>query len=168
MKSEGKKDEYGLVRRGRISAVLGVSWVAFLVLWLFFFAPGYDIYKNIAIVVTSLLIVGALMSLTWMIGVKFPKGCMKAIKEVKGLGWRMLLSMIVMATSIVFFLVWFYFYAVDFSGYQNVAILIVQILATIGVLAATWATFKTEDDGKVPEGMPDWCSKMSGQVKEGN
>jgi hypothetical protein len=166
MTKEGNEKEYGLVWRGRISAGLGIGWVAFLILWLFFYASGFDIYKNIAIIVASLLAVAGFVGLTWMYGVKLPKECGKAFKEIKGLGSRMLFSIIVMITSVTFFLVWFYIYAVDFSAYQNVAIVIVQILVTFGVLGATWMTFKFEAGDEMAEGMPDCCTMMSGQAGE--
>lgn len=167
--NDTRKSDYGFAWRIRVSAALAFGWVVFLVLWLFFFATDFHAYQNIAIIVASLLAVLAFIGMTWMYKMKMPAGCTKAMKEVKGLGSRMLLSMVVLVASIVFFLVWFYFYAVDFSVYQNIAIFIVQVLVTLGILGATWMTFKPVDidfegfDFGTDDSCAGMCAGMFGQ-----
>lgn len=160
MTNEEEKIKSQIALKGKVSAVLGIGWVTFLISWLFLFASDYDVYKNIAIVVGSLIGVFALIGTTWMWGVKFPEGCKKAMKEVKGLGSRMLISMITMVSSVAFFLLWFYFYAVEYSVYQNLGILIVQNLVTFGVMAITWKSFKPEGIDGFEGDMEGMCSEM--------
>jgi hypothetical protein len=144
MNSEVNKFESGLTWRSRATGVIGVGWIAFLVLWLFLYASEFDVYKNIVIVLVSIIAAGALIGVVWGSAMKGMGSCMEGMPKVKGLGWRMLLSMVIMTVSAAFFLVWFYFFAVDYSIYQNLGILIVQIIATFGVLGATWKSFKID------------------------
>jgi hypothetical protein len=168
MEIDAKEFERQFALKGKISAVLGIGWVAFLISWLFLFASDFDVYKNIAIVVGSLIGVFALMGVTWMWGVKFPEGCKNAMKEVKGLGSRMLISMITMITSVAFFLVWFYFYALNYSAYVNLGVLIVQILATFGVLGIAWRNFKIEGIEGKEEGNGFNCKEMFEEFMKNN
>ena len=51
--------------RVSLSIITGVGWLVFLILWLFFYAGGYNIYQNIAIFIVSLLIVGGVLGAAW-------------------------------------------------------------------------------------------------------
>lgn len=48
-----------------LSIIAGVSWLIFLIVWLFFYASGFNIYQNIAIFIVSLLAVGGVMGASW-------------------------------------------------------------------------------------------------------
>jgi hypothetical protein len=53
---------------------MGVGWLVFLILWLAFAAPGFTLYQNLAIIVVSILIVGAVLGAAWASwGIKY--GC---------------------------------------------------------------------------------------------
>ncbi len=62
------------------SVTLGILWLAFLIIWFFFYAGSYDVYQNIAIFLASLLAVGGILAGVWMsfgwkfshIGKRFP------------------------------------------------------------------------------------------------
>lgn len=159
MNSEENKVKSKFVWQIGLTGIIGVGWFVFLITWLFFFAMEFDIYKNIAILVTSFIIAAGVIGAVWMTAMKGMKDCKNAMSGVKGLGWRMLLSMVVMASSVVLFLVWFYFYAVDYNVYQNLAILITQILVTIGILVATWVTFKLDLGDENKECFPNCFPK---------
>ena len=58
--------EYRMGLRLAISVISGFGWLAFLVIWLFFYAETLSIYKNIAIFLLSILIVGAINAVTWI------------------------------------------------------------------------------------------------------
>ena len=55
----------GLGWRVALSAVMGVGWVVFVVLWLFFFASGFSVLQNLAIISISLLIMAAVLGAAW-------------------------------------------------------------------------------------------------------
>jgi hypothetical protein len=48
-----------------LSAVMGVGWLIFVVIWLFFFASGFSFLQNLAIIIVSLLIMGAVLGAAW-------------------------------------------------------------------------------------------------------
>ena len=52
--------------RMAISVISGFGWLAFLVVWLFFYAETMSIYKNIAVFILSVLVVGAINAVTWI------------------------------------------------------------------------------------------------------
>ena len=51
--------------RVSLSIIMGVGWLVFLILWLAFYASDFNIYQNIAIVLSSILIVGAVLGASW-------------------------------------------------------------------------------------------------------
>lgn len=55
-----------------------------------------------------------------------------------GMGWRVSLSILGGVGWLVFLLVWLIFYAADFSGYQNVAVVLLSLLAVAGLLGVPW------------------------------
>ena len=48
-----------------LSIIMGVSWLIFLIIWLFFYASGFNVYQNIAIFIVSLLVVGGVLGAAW-------------------------------------------------------------------------------------------------------
>ncbi|CAN5708201.1 hypothetical protein BH23THE1_BH23THE1_30780 [soil metagenome] len=57
-----------------------------------------------------------------------------------GMGWRVTTSIITFFASIKVIIIWLFFYAENYTFYQNVAIVVV-ILGFIAVMAATWASW---------------------------
>lgn len=55
------------------------------------------------------------------------------------MGWRVSLSVLTDGGWLVFLLVWLIFYASDYSGYQNVAVLLLSLLVMTGLLGVPWA-----------------------------
>jgi hypothetical protein len=55
-----------------ISILVGCGWLIFLIVWLSFYATDLSIYQNIAIFITSILVVGAILGSSWVSwGVKY-------------------------------------------------------------------------------------------------
>ena len=55
----------GMRWRVSLSIIIGVGWLVFLILWLAFYASDFNVYQNIAIVLASLLVVGAVLGAAW-------------------------------------------------------------------------------------------------------
>ena len=55
----------GGAARVAVSIVVGVGWLIFLILFLAFYADGFSIYQNLAIILASLLVVGAILGPMW-------------------------------------------------------------------------------------------------------
>jgi hypothetical protein len=48
-----------------LTIIVGVGWLIFLILWLFFYAADFNIYQNIAIFIVSILILGGIIGASW-------------------------------------------------------------------------------------------------------
>jgi len=59
-------------------------------------------------------------------------------RMVKGFGWRVVATIVVVFGWLIFLILWLGFLAADYSGYQNLAIILVSVLALAGILCATW------------------------------
>jgi hypothetical protein len=62
-------------------------------------------------------------------------------EETPGFAWRVSLSIIVGIGWLVFLILWFFFYASDYTIYQNIAIILVSILIMSAILGASWASW---------------------------
>lgn len=51
--------------RGAVSIVVGVGWLLFLLIFLGFYAEGLNIYRNLAIILASILVVSAILGAIW-------------------------------------------------------------------------------------------------------
>jgi hypothetical protein len=125
----------------RISGSIAVffGWLVFLIIWLFFFASDYDVFQNIAIIIVSILVSLGILAAMWVpwglrYADSFEGGTMKdkpkwtsVLSGIAGLGW------------LIFLIIWLFFYASDFTGYQNIAIVLVSILVLAGILGGAWA-----------------------------
>ncbi|HWR27811.1 MAG TPA: hypothetical protein VN377_05180 [Candidatus Thermoplasmatota archaeon] len=134
----GKETE-GLGWRVLLSILVGVGWLVFLVLWLFFYAKYYAWEKNVAIFLLSLLL------LIWVLGVpwaywtyKKQTSDEKEMWRQKGFRWRFWVSIGVGFSVILFLIYWFWVFAEPFDIYQNLAIFIVTLLIAGGLVAAIW------------------------------
>jgi hypothetical protein len=89
---EEKKEEEimespGLRWRVSLSIIVSIGWLVFLILWFAFYASDYTVYQNIAIILVSILIMGAILGVSWVSwGIKY---CWKGetTKKEKERGW---------------------------------------------------------------------------------
>lgn len=66
-----------------------------------------------------------------------PRGPMRP----EGMGWRVGVTIATFFGSMIAVILWLFFYAGSFSVYQNIALVVVILLAFIGVMGATWASW---------------------------
>jgi uncharacterized membrane protein YedE/YeeE len=57
----------------------------------------------------------------------------------EGMGWRVAITILTFFGSIIGIILWLFFYADDFSVYQNIAIVVVIFLGFVAVAGAVWA-----------------------------
>jgi len=68
----------GFAWRVSLSILVGVGWLVFLILWVTFYASAFTILENIAIILVSMLIVGAILGASWASwGIKYGRKCGK-------------------------------------------------------------------------------------------
>lgn len=51
--------------RVSLSIIVGIGWLVFLIIWLFFYAGDFNPYQNIAVFVASILVMAAIMGASW-------------------------------------------------------------------------------------------------------
>ncbi len=81
------------------------------------------------------------MNSSIMQAAKNPRKKTPAPEETPGFGWRVSISILVVFGWIIFLTMWLLFYAGRFSGYQNLAVILVSLLVGIAILAASWASW---------------------------
>jgi len=63
----------------------------------------------------------------------------KSPMDTPGFAWRVGLSIISFFALIIFIIVWLFFHADMYTVYQNMAVIIVALLAFCGVMGGAWA-----------------------------
>jgi MFS family permease len=133
------KETKGLAWRVSLSILVGVGWLVFLVLWLFFYAKDYAWEKNVAIFLLSLLLLIGVLGVPWAYwAFKKQTSVEKEMWKQKGFQWRFWVSMLVGLFMILFLIYWFWALAEPYDIYQNLAIFIVSLLIAGGLVAAMW------------------------------
>ncbi len=127
----------GFAWRVSASILLGCGWLAFLIIWLFFYAANWDVYQNLAILLVSIVIVIGVLAAMWA-----SFGMRMAERVEGGAPWRHemrhwrrrgIVPAIRWLGWLVFLVIWLFFYAGNYNGYQNLAILIVSLIIVGGV-----------------------------------
>lgn len=123
-----------------ISIIGGVGWLIFVIIWLAFYATDYSWEKNLAVLLLSILIVFLGIGGMWAIWSlrMIPKRGWEMFK-ISGFRWRVLTSIILPFAVLIFLIIWFWYYAEPYSVWQNIAVLLVTLLAIGGILGAIWA-----------------------------
>lgn len=142
----------GLSWRVSLTILTGVGWLIFLILWLAFFASEYSSYQNFAIFLVSLLVLGGLLGIPWMIyGFKHQKAKDREMWQFPGFKLRVYLSASTFFLFLFIFIYWLWFFAGDYSGYQNLAIFLVLLLGFGGVMGAAWASWGIKHQKQLEE-----------------
>jgi magnesium-transporting ATPase (P-type) len=124
--------------RVTLSIAMGIGWFIFIIIWLAFFAEPYSGYQNFATILVLFLVLGVSWG-SW--GIKQIPTEEKKVFKVKGFKSRISVSIIVPILLMLFWIIWFFFYAGDFNIYQNIAIFLVSLLALGGILGGAWASW---------------------------
>jgi hypothetical protein len=126
--------------RGPFSGIIGIIWVIFLIAWLAFFAEGYRVGQNIAILIASLLVLILIYGFIWGSWSlkKIPKD-KREMMNIAGFKWRVGISIVIPIIMMIFLIYWFYFISDDISWYQNIAIVLIVLLALGAIMTFIWA-----------------------------
>ncbi len=128
----------GFAWRVGVSIFVVFGWLAFVIIWLFFYAGDHDVFQNIAVLLVSIIVGVGILAGTWATwGIRYasshghmqewskPKGTW-ILNTVAGIGW------------VVFLIIWLFFYADSYSGYQNLAVFILSLLVLGAVTGSAW------------------------------
>jgi MFS family permease len=136
---KGKKDSPGWAIS--LSILIGVGWLVFLIIWLFFYAyPRAEWEKNIAVFLLSLLLLCGILGVPWGVwAIKNQSVQDKELWSLKGFKSRIGISIIFGLAVFLFLIYWFWYQAIPYSVFQDLAIFIVSFLIVGGILGALWA-----------------------------
>jgi hypothetical protein len=115
----------GLGWRISLSIIGGIAWLIFLILWFFFFAVGFTLYQNIAILIVSIAVVGVLEGFTWV--------PMWWQAETPGYGRMVSVNLVLGLIISVFIVIWLFFFADAYTLYKNISMLVIP-LALWGII----------------------------------
>jgi len=129
----------GFSWRVGLSILIVFGWLAFVIIWLFFYADDYDVFQNIAILLVSIIVGIGMLAAIWVTwGLRYAD-------RFAGAEWRKEKSMLAWVGNsiaglgwLVFLIIWLFFYAGDYSGYQNLAIFIASLLVLGAVTGSIW------------------------------
>ena len=110
-RSRGKRRKTSGKEYGTIGSFL--AWIAFTIVWLFFFASGYGIFENVAVVFVAFLIIGVLNAILWIPPHE---------------SWRTKTSVISGVAWLVFLIIWIVFFAVNYGFYENIGVGLASLL----------------------------------------
>jgi len=58
---------FNLILKIAVSVSAGIAWLIFLIVWLYFIAERFSVYQNLAIFLLSVLILGIINSIAWLL-----------------------------------------------------------------------------------------------------
>ena len=143
---------------GRISALGGIGWLTFMVLWLPFandinlIYPIFP-YKNVAIILASFLLMILVVLTPWRgeIRVDIERDAPGAVRRAKG-------SLVGFFLWLLFIVIWMWFFAGDpvlgFTGNQNVAIVLISFAVFGALILGMWLPWARRRG----EGPENWWS----------
>jgi hypothetical protein len=113
-----------------VSAVSALGWFGFVIAWLFFLADGYSILQNIAVLMLSVVALAIVNVSVWL---SFAQS-MGELKDVSCQGERHGLAKGALALIWLAGIgAWLFWYAGDYSIYQNLAVLLLSIVPVAAV-----------------------------------
>jgi len=135
---KGKKESPGWAVS--LSILIGVGWLVFLLLWLFFYGyPRVEWERNVAILLLSLLILCGGLGAPWGVwALKNQSAHDKELWATQGFKSRVAVSIILALAVFLFLIYWFWYQAIPYSVFQNVVVFIVAFLIVGGIIAALW------------------------------
>ncbi|UCE80586.1 MAG: hypothetical protein JSV94_05380 [Methanobacteriota archaeon] len=139
----------GFAWRVGLSTLVVFAWLAFVIVWLFFYAEDYNVWQNIAAFMVSILIGIGILAATWASwGIKYASRFEDKGAECGKPKKAQILNTIAGFLWLIFLIVWLYFYAGDYNGYQNLAIFITSLLVLGAVTGSAWMVRWIRASGK--------------------
>ena len=128
----------GMGWRKAFSIMTGVIWLSYCIIWLFFYADGYGLLQNLGIfLLTGIITIAANAGIWASFGLRFAPEELRRVA-----GWRIIASVLTAFGAGIFAVAWLLFYGQDFNGYQNLAVLAVDLIVFAGLQAAIWVGIK--------------------------
>ena len=143
-----KKFEHGMLKAG-FSGVVAIGWLVFIILFLafptLFSMEDFPTNEKFAIIILSILIMAILLGgmwLYWSMQMMSKKDW--ELFKIKGFKWRIIGTLFFLFALLIVLIYSFWYIWTDFSFWQYVAIFIVVILISGGLMGAIWAPWSAK------------------------
>ncbi len=138
----------GFAWRVGLSIAVVFGWLAFLIIWLFFYASDWSVFQNIAIFLVSIIVGIGILAATWATwGIRYARSIGEMPPHMKKPMGANIVSAVAGVGWVIFIIIWLFYYAGDYSGYQNLAIFIASLLVlgaiTGSAHALKWLRIRT-------------------------
>ncbi len=144
-----KTFEHGLMKAGYSGAV-AIGWLIFVILFLAFFSGNFRTNEKFSIIILSILIMVVLLGVPWLIwSLQMMTKKDWEIFKIKGFKWRIIGSIVFLFALLIVLIYGFWFIWTDFGFWQYVAIFLVVILVSGGLMAALWAPWSAKYKGEM-------------------
>ncbi len=139
-----KRFEHGPLKAG-FSGAVGIGWLIFIILFLAFFSEDYRPNEKIAIIILSILILTILLGGSWTFwSLRMMSKKEMKIFKIKGFKWRITGSIIYGLIMMILLIYGFWFIWINFSFWQYIAIILVILLLSGGIMGAIWASWSSK------------------------
>ncbi|NWF95770.1 MAG: hypothetical protein HXY34_06475 [Candidatus Thorarchaeota archaeon] len=138
---QGKRPRSILTRRVRqklkqyVTVFLFMAWIGFVSVWLLMLAQDHDLIQNIAVVVSSFIMMCGLVGMMWA----------STDSSAERHAWRISVSILFGTGWLAFIVLWPAFYAGSYTLYQNVALLIVATVTALLANMLAWGSTASRD-----------------------
>jgi len=165
-----KKFEHGALKAG-FSAAIAIGWLVFVILFLafptLFSMEGFRTNEKFAIIILSILIMAVLLGglwLFWSLQMMSKKDL--EMFKIKGFKWRIIGTLIFLFALLIVLIYGFWYIWTDFSFWQYVAIFLVIILVSGGLMGAVWAPWSARYKDEMDKYGKDFGKKFEEGFKE--
>ena len=136
-----KEFRYGPLKAG-FSGAVAIGWLVFVILFLAFFSEGFGTNEKVAIVILSILVMVLLLGGLWAFwGLRMMSRRDWEMFKIKGFRWRIAVSIVYPLVLLISLIYAFWFMWTDFGFWQYLAIILVVLLISGGILGAVWASW---------------------------
>jgi hypothetical protein len=161
-----KKFEHGLLKAG-FSGAVGIGWLVFIILFLAFFSEGFRINEKFALIILSILIIAVLLGGLWLFwSVQMMSKKDWELFRIKGFKWRIIGTLIFLFALLTVLIYGFWYIWTDFSFWQYVAIFLVVILVSGGLMGVVWAPWSAKYKDEMDKYGKEFGKKFEKGFKE--
>ena len=138
-----KKFEHGGLKAG-ISGAIAIGWLVFVILFLafptLFSMEGFRTNEKFAIIILSILIMAVLLGGMWLYwSVQMMSKKDWEVFRIKGFKWRIIGTLLFVFSLLIVLIYGFWYLWTGFSFWQYLAIFLVVILVSGGLMGVVWA-----------------------------
>ena len=161
-----KKFEHGALKAG-FSGAVAIGWLVFIILFLAFFSESFRTNEKFAIIILSILIMAVLLGglwLFWSLQMMSKKDW--ELFKIKGFKWRIVGTIGFLFVLLIVLIYGFWYLWTDFGFWQYVAVILVIILVSGGLMGAVWAPWSAKYKGEMEKHGKEFGKKFEEGFKQ--